>query len=78
MLGIWKGKAVSWCAFAPREVFRRLENSRVHKRINDEITGLVHTLLFYWKGIRKTGPFGQILEGIIDFARKNNIGIIRV
>ena len=30
-----------WCAVAPREVYVRLENSRVWKRIDDEEAGFV-------------------------------------
>jgi uncharacterized protein (DUF1697 family)/GNAT superfamily N-acetyltransferase len=75
ILGIWKGKAVSWCAFAPRDVFRRLENSRVHKRIDDKPVWSI-PCFFIGKEFRKQGLSVTILEGIIDYARKNNIGII--
>ena len=36
LLGMYEGKAIAWCAFAPREDFSRLERSRVHKRIDDK------------------------------------------
>ncbi|HSN57983.1 MAG TPA: hypothetical protein VLR72_00715 [Clostridiaceae bacterium] len=31
-----RGKAIGWCAVAPREVYIRLEKSRVLKRIDDK------------------------------------------
>ena len=37
LLGLYEGQAIAWCAFAPREDFIKLENSRVHKRIDDKI-----------------------------------------
>src|SRR4051812_43490995 len=36
LLGFYEGQAIAWLAFAPREDFIKLENSRVHKRIDDQ------------------------------------------
>ncbi len=35
LLGFYEGKAIAWCAFAPREDFPKLARSRVHKPIDD-------------------------------------------
>src|SRR6476469_4127224 len=35
LLAIYEGQAIAWCACAPREDFLKLENSRVHKRIDN-------------------------------------------
>ena len=45
ILAFYEEKAIAWCAFAPREDFSKLENSRVHKRIDDE--SVVDSLLLY-------------------------------
>src|SRR5512133_3681396 len=36
MLGFYEGQPIAWCAFAPREDYVKLENSRVHKRIDNQ------------------------------------------
>jgi uncharacterized protein (DUF1697 family)/GNAT superfamily N-acetyltransferase len=75
ILGMYKGQAISWCAFAPREVILRLENSRVHKRIDERAVWSI-PCFFIEKRFRKQGLSVQILKGVIDYARKNNIEII--
>lgn len=35
LLGFYEGQPIVWCAFAPRQDFEKLENSRVHKRIDN-------------------------------------------
>ena len=75
ILGILNGRAVSWCAFAPREVFLRLENSRIHKRIDNKAVWSI-PCLFIDKRFRRQGLSVLVLKGITDYARKNNIEII--
>src|SRR4051812_28790965 len=36
LIGLCDGQPVAWCAFAPREDFLKLKNSRVHKPIDDK------------------------------------------
>src|SRR5688500_8617996 len=36
LLAIHHAEAIAWLSLAPREQFIRLENSRIHKRIDDE------------------------------------------
>jgi hypothetical protein len=75
ILGLFEGQAVAWCAFAPREDFIRLENSRVHKRIDNESVWSI-TCFFIDKYYRRSGVSVEILKGVIRYAGKNNIKII--
>ncbi len=75
MIGLIEGEAIAWCAFAPRQDFMRLENSRVHKRIdNNEVWSI--PCLFINKKYRKSGISVQLLKETIKYARDNGIKII--
>jgi len=83
---VWKGKAAgfmafynnepaAWCALAPREDFIKLENSRVHKRIDDkEVWSIPCT--FIAKKFRRQGISVALLKGVIDYAKEKGIKII--
>lgn len=68
-------KAVAWAALAPRADFVRFERSRVHKPIDDKPVWSI-PCLFVDKKYRKLGVSLQLLEGIIEYARANDIGIL--
>lgn len=72
LLGLIEGEAIAWCAFAPREDFIRLENSRVHKRIDDKEVWSM-PCFFIDKNFRKSGVSVQLLKGAIKHARENGI-----
>lgn len=75
VLAIYKGTAIAWCAFAPREDFVKLENSRVHKRIdNRQVWSIPCT--FIRKEYRRQGVSIQLLNGVVKYARGNGIRII--
>jgi GNAT superfamily N-acetyltransferase len=75
LLGLLDGKAIAWCAFAPREDFIKLGNSRVHKRIDDEKVWSI-PCFFIDKKFRRSGVSVQLLKGAIKYARENGIKII--
>ena len=75
VLGIYEGQAIGWCAFAPREAYPKLENSRVHKRIDDEPVWSV-TCFFIDKQFRRMGISVAMLKGLIAYARKKKVKII--
>ena len=75
ILTVHKERAIAWCAFAPREDFIRLENSRVHKRIdNKEVWSI--PCFFIHKDFRRHGLSVEMLKGIISYAKRNEIKII--
>ena len=75
VLGIYEGQAIGWCAFAPREDFLKLGNSRVHKPIDKERVWSV-TCFFIDKNFRRMGVSVAMLKGLIEVARKQKVNII--
>jgi GNAT superfamily N-acetyltransferase len=75
ILGLYEGQAIAWCAFAPREDFIKLENSRVHKRIDDKIVWSI-PCFFIDKNFRRIGISVELLKGVIRYATCNRIKII--
>ena len=54
-------KPIGWCAIAPREVYRRLENSRVLKRIDDKLVWSI-TCLYIEKTFRRKGVSTELIK----------------
>ena len=75
IIGFYKDQPIAWCAFAPREVYLKVENSRVHKRIDDKAVWSI-PCFFIQKDFRRKGISVAILKAIIQYAKNNNIGII--
>lgn len=75
ILGFYEGQPIAWCAFAPREDFLKLENSRVHKRIDEQQVWSI-PCFFIDKNFRKLGVSVELLKGVIEYARKAGIKII--
>ncbi len=75
VLGIYEGQAIAWCAFAPREDFMKLENSRVHKRIDDKAVWSI-PCFFIDKNFRRHGVSVELLKGVIKYAKAVGIKII--
>jgi GNAT superfamily N-acetyltransferase len=75
IIGFYKGQPIAWCAFAPREVYLKVENSRVHKRIDYKAVWSI-PCFFIQKDFRRKGFSVAMLKAIIQYAKENNIGII--
>lgn len=75
ILAMYEGQAIAWCAFAPREDFIKLERSRVHKRIDDQVVWSI-PCFFVGKEFRRHGVSVALLNGVIRYARENGIKII--
>ena len=75
ILGFYEGQPIAWCAFAPREDFMKLEKSRVHKRIDKKPVWSI-PCFFIHKNFRRQGVSVEILKGVIDYAKNNQIEII--
>ncbi len=75
LLGIVEGQPVAWCAFAPREDFLRLENSRVHKRIDDKPVWSI-PCTFIDKNYRRMGLSVEFLKAVVKYAKDCGIKII--
>ena len=75
LIGLYDGQPIAWCAFAPREDFFKLENSRVHKRIDNEMVWSI-PCFFIDKNFRRNGVSVELLKGAIKYAKENGIKII--
>jgi len=75
VMGFCDGEPVAWCAFAPREDFQKIENSRVHKRIDAEPVWSI-PCFFVDKRFRKRGVSVTMLEALIAYAKRNKIKIL--
>jgi GNAT superfamily N-acetyltransferase len=75
ILGFYMGEAIAWCAFAPRENFPKLENSRVHKRIDSKPVWSI-PCFFIRKEFRRLGISVELLKAVIEHARNNHINTI--
>lgn len=75
LLGLYDGQAIAWCAFAPREDFIKLEKSRVHKRIDNNIVWSI-PCFFIHKDFRRNGISVALLKAVVAYARKHRIKII--
>jgi len=68
-------KPIGWCAVAPRDVYVKLESSRVLKRIDDEPVWSI-SCFFVAKEYRRQGISLELLKGAIDYCKDNNVKII--
>jgi len=75
LLAIYDGEAIAWCAFAPREDFIRMEKSRVHKRIDNKKVWSI-PCFFIDKRFRRSGISVELIKGVIEYSKENNIDII--
>jgi GNAT superfamily N-acetyltransferase len=71
-LAFHEGRAIAWCAFAPRQNFAKLEKSRVHKRIDDLPVWSI-PCLFIAREFRKKGISSELLTALIKYAKKKKI-----
>ena len=70
-----KDKAVGWCAIAPREVYVRLETSRVLKPVDDKMVWSV-SCFFINKEYRRKGLSIQLLNAAVAFAFSQGAKVI--
>lgn len=75
VIGSIAGEPAAWCAFAPRQDFPKVENSRVHKRIDDEPVWSL-PCFFVARKFRNQGVSVKMLEALIKYAKKQKIKII--
>ena len=68
-------KPAGWIAFAPREDYKKLENTRIFKRLDDKPVWSI-TCFFIKKEFRHQGLSGQLIKGAVDFAKRKKIKIL--
>lgn len=75
LIGFYEEIPIAWCALSPREDFKRLEKSRVHKPIDDRKVWSI-PCSFVAKDFRRNGISVELLKGAIEYAKNNGIGIL--
>ncbi len=75
ILALYEGQVIAWCAFAPRQDYLKLENSRVHKRIDDKLVWSI-PCFFIDKNFRRMGVSVALLKAVKKYAKEKKIKII--
>jgi len=75
IIAYYNNTPAGWIAFAPREEYIKLENSRVLKRL-DEKPVISVTCFFIRKDLRRSGLSIKLLQEVIRYAKKSDIKII--
>ena len=75
LLAFYEDIPIAWCAFSPREDFVRLQNSRVHKPIDDKKVWSV-PCTFVAREFRKQGISIALLKGLVAYAKGQGIKIV--
>jgi GNAT superfamily N-acetyltransferase len=75
IIAYFENKPIGWCAFAPREKFIRLNDSRVLAPIDDEKVWSV-TCLFIHKNFRKMGISTELIKAVIKYCKKKKVKIL--
>jgi GNAT superfamily N-acetyltransferase len=69
------GRPVGWCSIGPREVYPRLERSRILKRVDDQPVWSV-VCFFVTRSHRRKGLATKLLKAAVEYARKRGAGIV--
>jgi GNAT superfamily N-acetyltransferase len=69
------GRAIGWCAIAPRESFPRLERSRVLARVDDTPVWSI-TCLFVAKTERNQGVSRQLIRAACRYAQAQSARVV--
>ncbi len=75
LLAYIDGEPAGWCALAPREVYLRLENSKVWKRIDDQPVWSI-PCFFVAKAFRRKGILLELIKGAIQYCKFKGVKIL--
>ena len=75
IIAYYENKPIGWCAFAPRENFIRLNNSRVLAPIDDEKVWSI-TCFFIDKNFRRRGISTELLRATVKYCKKEKVRIL--
>jgi GNAT superfamily N-acetyltransferase len=75
VLAYANGQAVGWCAVAPREMYVKLENSRILKRIDEAAVWSV-SCFFIQKHFRRKGLSVPLLQAAAAYAMQQGATIV--
>jgi GNAT superfamily N-acetyltransferase len=69
------GQPVGWCSIGPRDVYPRLERSRILKRVDDRPVWSV-VCFFVAKPYRRKGVTVRLLSAAVEYAKKKGARIV--
>jgi GNAT superfamily N-acetyltransferase len=75
MLAFYDNKPIGWCAFAPREKYIRLNNSRVLASIDNERVWSI-SCFFIDRHFRRMGISTELLKAVIKYCKKKKVKIL--
>lgn len=75
VLALADGRAVGWCAVAPRQAYSRLDRSRVLAPIDDQPVWSI-TCLFVARDWRRQGLTTGLLEGAVQLAQNHGAACV--
>lgn len=75
LIAFMEKKPAGWIAFAPREDYMKLENTRIFKPIDDKPVWSI-TCFFIKREFRHQGLSGHLIKGAVEFAKRKKIKIL--
>jgi GNAT superfamily N-acetyltransferase len=69
------GKTVGWCAIAPRDIYVRLESSRILRPVDVQPVWAV-SCFYVARGHRRSGLSVALLEAAVEYARRRGAKIV--
>jgi GNAT superfamily N-acetyltransferase len=75
ILAYYGKEPVGWCSFAPREIFVKLNKSKVLSPVDDEAVWSI-TCFFIKKEFRRKGLSSELLSAVIEYSRKKQVKIL--
>jgi GNAT superfamily N-acetyltransferase len=75
ILAYAEGRPVGWCSIGPREIYPRLERSRILQRVDDQPVWSV-VCFFVARPYRRKGLTVGLLEAAVEYARKKGAKIV--
>jgi hypothetical protein len=75
LLAYVDGKPAGWCALAPREVYSKLENSKVWKRIDNQPVWSI-PCFFVAKSFRRKGILLELIKGAVNYCISKDVPIL--
>ena len=75
ILAYYENGPIGWCAFAPREKYIRLNNSRVLAPIDNKKVWSI-TCFYIHKKFRRLGISTELLKAVINYCKKKRVKIL--
>ena len=75
ILAYYENEPIGWCAFAPREKYIRLNNSRDLAPVDDKKVWSI-TCFYIHKKFRRLGISTELLKAVINYCKKKRVKIL--